>query len=52
MQEQEASAAWKQIEELNYNLINKFMDNEDKWRQQLGQDLYKTNNLNVDAVMR
>lgn len=32
MAEQEASAAWKQIEELNYNLINKFMDNEDKWR--------------------
>jgi hypothetical protein len=41
MAEQEASAAWKNIEELNYNLISKFMDNEDKWRLQLGQNLYK-----------
>ena len=32
MAEKEASAAWKKIEELNYNLISKYMDNEDKWR--------------------
>jgi hypothetical protein len=52
MQESEASAAWKNIEELNYNLISKYMDTQDKWRLKLGQDLYKQTNLSVDPGMR
>ena len=49
-----ANAKWKKIEELDYNLISKFMDSEDKWRQTLGQDLYKdrANALSVDPTMR
>lgn len=36
MREQEESAAWKTSEELEYNLMNKYMDSEDKWRKNLG----------------
>lgn len=54
LREQEASAAWKTSEELDYNLMNKFMDSEDKWRKTLGQDLYKdkANSLSVDPSAR
>lgn len=54
MREQEESAAWKTSEELEYNLMNKYMDSEDKWRKNLGQDLYKdkASILSVDASSR
>ena len=39
--EQEAKAAFKQPEELDYNLKSGFMENEDKWRVAMGPDLYK-----------
>jgi len=49
--EQEAVAAWKKVDEMNINLNSKFMDFEDVWKANLGQDLYKerANNLGVDA---
>lgn len=54
MREQEAAAAWKNKDEVAYNLLSKFMDQEDKWKRTLGQDLYKekANMLAVDASMR
>lgn len=39
--EQEAKAAFKKPEELEYNLLCPFMDQKDKWKQALGADLYK-----------
>ena len=50
MAEQEEKAAWKNKDQLSYNLLNKFMDNEDKWKLTIGQDLYKdkANMLSVD----
>lgn len=50
--EQEASAAWKRTDELNYNLKSQYMDHEDKWKATVGPDLYKITNLNVDSQMR
>ena len=52
--EKNAKAAWKELKKLNYNLMNKHMDQDDKWRLILGQDLYKekSNNLNVDTQAR
>ena len=52
--EQEAQAAWKRKEEVHYNLLSKYMDQEDKWKKTLGQDLYKDkgNMLAVDPAMR
>jgi len=41
MMDQEAHAAWKRIEELDYNLICPYMDHEDKWKKSIGPDLYK-----------
>ena len=54
MMEQEAAAAWKKKEEITYNLLSKFMDQEDKWKKTIGQDLYKekANMLAVDPSMR
>ena len=49
--EKNAKAAWKELRQLDYNLVNKYMDQEDKWRIVLGNDLYKerANALNVDT---
>jgi hypothetical protein len=54
MMEQEAAAAWKNKDEVSYNLLSKFMDKEDRWKKALGQDLYKdkANILAVDSSMR
>ena len=54
MMEQEAAAAWKGKDELTYNLLSKFMDQEDKWKKTIGQDLYreKANMLAVEPAMR
>ena len=54
MMEQEAAAAWKNKDEIAYNLLSKFMDQEDKWKKTIGQDLYKekANMLAVDPSMR
>ena len=52
--EQEAAAAWKNKDEVSYNLLSKFMEKEDKWKRTLGNDLYKdkANILAVDSSMR
>lgn len=52
MMEQEAIMSFKKPEELDYNLKCQYMDQEDKWRKALGNDLYKVTNLNVNATMR
>lgn len=52
MMEAEIQANFKKPEELEYNLLCPYMENEDKWRKYLGQDLYKQNNLNVTPQMR
>jgi hypothetical protein len=41
MAEKEAKAAFKMPDELNYNLLNQYMDQNDKWKKALGTDLYK-----------
>lgn len=41
MLEQEAEANFKRPEELDYHLFNPYMDNDDKWKKSIGQDLYK-----------
>ena len=36
MREQEAAAAYKNLDEMETNLLNKFMEQEDKWKRSLG----------------
>ena len=50
--EEEAKAAWKNVDELDYHLLNSYMDSEDKWKRVLGQDLYKQQNLNISPNAR
>lgn len=50
--EQEAKAAFKKQEELDYNLICPYMDHQDKWRQAMGSELYKQTTLNISPGMR
>lgn len=52
--ENEAEAAWKNTEELKYNLQSKYMEQEDKWKKSLGPELYKekASILNVDTQSR
>ena len=54
MLQKQAMTEWKTKEQLSYNLNSEFMDYEDKWKQALGQDLYKerANSLAVDPSMR
>lgn len=52
MMEKEAITSFKKPEELDYNLICPYMDQEDKWKKALGNDLYKVTNLNVNASLR
>lgn len=54
MKQQQAQAEWRTTEQLSYNLNSDFMDFKDKWKQNLGADLYKdrANSLAVDSNMR
>jgi len=51
---QKAKEVWKKKDQLNYNLNSDFMDFKDKWKLNLGADLYKdrANALAVDAQTR
>ena len=51
MRENEAQAAWKNTDQLKYNLQSKYMEQEDKWKKSIGPDLYneKSSILNVDT---
>ena len=54
MKQQQAAEEWKTKDQLNYNLNSDFMDYNDKWKKNLGNDLYKdrANALAVDPQMR
>lgn len=53
-QMQKSKEEWKTKEQLDYNLNSEFMDFDDKWKQNLGSDLYKerANMLAVDSQTR
>lgn len=52
MLDAETSANFKKQEELSYNLFCPYMDQEDKWKKALGQDLYKQNTVAIHPSMR